>query len=67
MRAIKKNLKTNPRGQVMYCKACGNRNSADAGDYWYVEDDYEFRCSCGEPMILGHFVTKFVEDKGGKS
>jgi hypothetical protein len=66
MKAIKRNLKPESDGRVMYCRVCGQSASASSGDYWDVADDYVFHC-CGQPMALGRFVTKFVEDKGEKS
>ena len=66
MKAIKRNLKPELDGRVMYCRVCGERSSANARDYWDVADNYVFLC-CGQPMVLGRFVTKFIEDKRRKT
>ena len=58
MLAVKKNLKDQTDGTVMYCPICGAEYSATAGDYWNRPDDYEFKC-CGETMVLGTFRRVF--------
>jgi hypothetical protein len=35
---------------ILYCSACGQEASANAGDYWNLPNNYEFEC-CGFPMV----------------
>ena len=49
------------REVFLYCPACGERNSANAGDYWDWPPDHEFVCpACQEPMILARQETKII-------
>ena len=60
MKAIKKNMKdqilTKDR-KILYCPECGAEYSGNSGDYWYLPDDYVFKCECGAEMEL---VDKIV-------
>ena len=37
--------------RILYCTVCGAEYSANAGDYWSCQPDYEFIC-CDMPMQL---------------
>lgn len=67
MKAIKKNLtdEITARERIMYCRKCGERYSAHAGDYFFIDDpEYVFK-HCGEPMVIGYFTEpKFREIPG---
>ena len=39
------------RGVFAYCRGCGSKVSASAGDYFMMDDDMALRC-CGVKMIL---------------
>jgi len=47
-------LRTAPRGSMLYCDKCGEENSATYGDYFMAPDDHVFK-HCGRNMRL---VTK---------
>lgn len=64
MQAIKRNLKDQILTEddtIMYCPCCYAEFSANAGDYWNLDDDYVFTCSdCECDMVLGtkHIIYK---------
>lgn len=41
---------------ILYCRVCGEENSAHAGDYWSADPKHVFK-HCGRNMVL---VTKRV-------
>jgi len=55
MKAILKNLKDQiltDDCRLMYCPYCGSEYSANAGDYFYINDlNHKFKC-CGQTMEL---------------
>lgn len=63
MIAVKKNLKDQiltDDNKVMFCPICQSEYSANAGDYWYVGDNYVFKC-CDNQMILATKETTIKE------
>jgi hypothetical protein len=55
MKAIMKNLQDeilHPTGRVMFCRVCGAKYSANAGDYFMLGPKHKFSC-CGQTMELG--------------
>lgn len=47
-------------GSFLYCRACGEHYSADAGDYFMAKPDTVMKC-CDEPMILATEHRSIVE------
>jgi len=44
--------------KILRCPECGAEYSRDAGDYWYLPDDYVFYCyNCGTEMELVKKIT----------
>ena len=64
MRAIRGNMKDHiweGDNKILHCPSCGTEYSGDAGDYWYLPDDYVFICQdCAVEMEL---VDKIVTTK----
>lgn len=49
-----------PRGVMLRCPDGCNEVSADRRDYFGGhDDDYEFRCECGNPLQLTQRVTTY--------
>lgn len=46
---------------MLYCRDCGETYSATRGDYWYLPDDREMRCKCGEPLRLVRKVERYED------
>ena len=42
--------------EFLYCIICGNKCSANKGDYFNMSDSYVFEC-CNKPMILATETT----------
>ncbi len=62
MKAVMHNLSDEvlrPTGRTMYCRVCGGRYSASAGDYWYASANHVFTC-CGQAMELVYVETHIV-------
>ncbi len=53
---LKKNLR---KGMNLYCTICTNTYSANASDYWNLNDGHIFKC-CNQNMILGNKYNIFV-------
>ena len=47
------------KGAMLFCPACFGEWSADPNDYFLTKDDHEFRCECGEPLVLARKRTQF--------
>lgn len=47
------------KGEFLYCRICGSRYSATAGDYFWKASESEFIC-CGELLILAYESRKII-------
>jgi len=55
MKALMINLQDEilrPTGRVMFCRICGAKYSAHAGDYFMAGSEHKFTC-CGQTMDIG--------------
>ena len=51
-----------PGGPALLCRVCDAVFSANAGDYFQLEDSHEFH-HCEAPMRLARKVVRFVDVK----
>lgn len=49
-----------------YSPLTGERYSADAGDYWTLDDETALRDSEGEPMVLAVSETRYFDALDGE-
>jgi transcription initiation factor IIE alpha subunit len=64
MKAIKSNMRDyilDGDTRILLCPNCLIEFSGNAGDYFYLPDDYVFKCpECGEDMELVHKTVKII-------
>ena len=52
MTVKREDLLSAPEGAFLLCDMCGGQYSANAADYWMVEDEHIFECCDGLSLVL---------------